>query len=114
LDEAAKICMRGLVKASTLRAAAARGDLVVEKIGKRLITTPANIEAWRERCRVPAREKPNGSAFRAASQRRPEEDMQRSIAACRATIEKLKNQCGRRSKAALVQPTPAAKDKAQG
>ncbi len=51
LDEAAAVLLRGLVKASTLRAAADRGELTVERLGRRIVTTPAAIEAWRERCR---------------------------------------------------------------
>jgi hypothetical protein len=51
LQEAAEICLRGLVKASTLRAAAMRGELVVERLGRRIVVTPAAIDAWREKCR---------------------------------------------------------------
>lgn len=51
LDEAASILLRGLVKAATLRAAAANGDLAVERLGRRIIVTPAAIDAWRELCR---------------------------------------------------------------
>ena len=51
LDEAAAICLRGLISASTLRAAAERGDLAIERLGRRIVTTPADIEVWRKRCR---------------------------------------------------------------
>jgi hypothetical protein len=51
LDEAARICLRGVVKASTLRAAAERGELAVERLGRRIVTTPADVNAWREMCR---------------------------------------------------------------
>lgn len=51
LQEAADVLLRGLVKAATLRAAASRGELVVEKLGKRIVTTPADIERWRQSCR---------------------------------------------------------------
>lgn len=51
LQEAADVLLRGLVKAATLRAAASRGDLMVEKLGKRIVTTPADIERWRQKCR---------------------------------------------------------------
>lgn len=51
LDEAASLLLRGLVKASTLRAAADRGELAVERLGRRIVTTPADIAAWREKCR---------------------------------------------------------------
>ena len=39
LDEAAEICLRGLVTASTLRAAADRGELAIERLGRRIVTT---------------------------------------------------------------------------
>lgn len=57
LDEAARVLLRGLVKASTLRAAIGRGELQAEFTGKRYITTPADIEAWRKLCRDRARER---------------------------------------------------------
>lgn len=57
LDEAASLLLRGLVKASTLRAAADRGELAVERLGRRIVTTPADIEAWRKNCRGQARER---------------------------------------------------------
>lgn len=55
LTEAAAVLLRGLVKASTLRAAADRGELTVERLGRRIVTTPAAIKAWRERCRDQAK-----------------------------------------------------------
>lgn len=57
LDEAAETLLRGLVKASTLRAAAERGELATERLGRRIVTTPADIEAWRMRCREQQRER---------------------------------------------------------
>jgi hypothetical protein len=38
LREAAETLLRGIVKASTLRAAAARGELTVERPGRNLVT----------------------------------------------------------------------------
>ena len=52
LREAAETLLRGLVTASTLRAAADRGELVVERLGRRIIVTPKAIAEWRESCRV--------------------------------------------------------------
>jgi hypothetical protein len=57
LDEAAALLLRGLVKGSTLRAAAERGDLTVERLGRRIITTPAAVQQWRELCRDRERER---------------------------------------------------------
>jgi hypothetical protein len=51
LDEAAAILLRGLVKAPTLRAAAARGELTISRLGRRIVVTPAAVDAWRELCR---------------------------------------------------------------
>lgn len=55
LKEAAEMLLRGLVKASTFRAAADRGELTMERLGRRIVTTPASIEACRERCRDQAK-----------------------------------------------------------
>lgn len=52
LNEAAEICLRGLVKVATLRAAVERGELMVERLGRRVLTTPAAVNEWRQRCRV--------------------------------------------------------------
>ncbi len=54
LTEAAETLLRGLVTASTLRAAAERGELTTERLGRRLVTTPASVRDWRRRCRVSA------------------------------------------------------------
>ena len=54
LQEAAATLLRGLVTASTLRAAAARRELTVERIGRLYVVTPAAVKAWRARCRVEA------------------------------------------------------------
>jgi hypothetical protein len=52
LQEAAQTILRGLVTASTLRAAADRGELAVERLGRRIVVTPRAISEWRELCRV--------------------------------------------------------------
>lgn len=52
LTEASELVLRGVVSVSTLRAEIRRGNLVVERIGKNLFTTPAAIREMRERCRV--------------------------------------------------------------
>ena len=51
LQEASEILLRGLVTPSTLKAAAERGELAVFKLGKRLVTTPKDIEEWKDKCR---------------------------------------------------------------
>lgn len=57
LREAAEGLLRGVVKASTLRAAADRGELEIERLGRVHVVTPRAIREWRERCRTPASER---------------------------------------------------------
>lgn len=71
LEEAAEICLRGIVKKSTLRTAAARGELAIERIGNRLVTTPAAVEAWREFCRDREKARISGCGPRSAGQTEP-------------------------------------------
>lgn len=52
LAEASEIVLRGKVTVSALRAEINRGNLMVERIGKNLFTTPAAIRKMREKCRV--------------------------------------------------------------
>jgi len=52
LFEASQLVLRGKVTISALRAEIKRGNLVVERIGKNLFTTPAAIRQMREKCRV--------------------------------------------------------------
>lgn len=52
LAEASELVLRGKVSVSTLRAEIRRGNLAVERIGKNLFTTPADIREMRNRCRV--------------------------------------------------------------
>ena len=51
LREASETLLRGLVTPSTLKAAAERGELAVFKLGRRLVTTPQDIEEWTHKCR---------------------------------------------------------------
>ena len=53
--QAAETPPRGLVTASTLRSAAARGMLETERLGRRIVTTPKAIAAWRKKSRAPPR-----------------------------------------------------------
>jgi hypothetical protein len=52
LLEASRIVLRGVVSVSALRAEIKRGNLVVERIGKNIFTTPAAIREMRTKCRV--------------------------------------------------------------
>ena len=63
LGEASKLLLRGIVSVSALRAEIRRGNLVVEKIGKNLFTTPD----------------------------RDQEDMHDEVAALNAAVSQLRN-----------------------
>ena len=52
LAEASEVVLKGACSEQTLRAAARRGNLQTERLGKNLFTTPAYIRAWRKECRV--------------------------------------------------------------
>jgi hypothetical protein len=52
LKEASEVLLRGIVSVSALRSEVRRGNLIVERIGKNLFTTPAHIREMRRRCRV--------------------------------------------------------------
>ena len=62
LDEAARLLLRGAVSAATLRAAIGRRDLTCERIGRRVMVTPADVRAWRKRCRVQAEDRTSTSS----------------------------------------------------
>ena len=56
LEAAVRECFpHGGVTVNTLRRAIRTGELTAELIGKRLMVTADDIEAWREKCRVQAR-----------------------------------------------------------
>lgn len=61
LAEACDIVFRGTIKPATLRAEAARGNLVIERIGRRDFVTRAALNEMREKCRVQPREPDFGS-----------------------------------------------------
>lgn len=52
LAEACETIFRGHIKPATLRAEAARGRLVIERIGRRDFVTLRAINAMREKCRL--------------------------------------------------------------
>ncbi|WP_051644653.1 hypothetical protein [Labrenzia sp. DG1229] len=54
LKEACEILFRGHIKPATLVAEAERGNLQLERIGRRYFTTPGAIKEMRERCRLQA------------------------------------------------------------
>jgi hypothetical protein len=70
LDEACTTLLRNLVKPATLRAAAGRGELTLERLGRRDFVTPAAIKEWRSRCRVSRSRPDSGSVRREASDMR--------------------------------------------
>lgn len=54
LDEACRDIFRNTIRPSTLRAEAARGNLTIERIGRRDFVTRAAIAEMREKCRQQA------------------------------------------------------------
>lgn len=52
LKEASEVLLRGIVSISALRSEIRRGNLIVERIGKNLFTTPAHIREMRRRCQI--------------------------------------------------------------
>lgn len=46
LKEAAEVILRGLVTPRTMRACIDRGDLKAYKIGRRIVTTPEDLQEW--------------------------------------------------------------------
>jgi hypothetical protein len=59
LEQACELIFHNAIRPSTLKAEAERGNLELEKIGRRFFTTPAAIARMREQCRV--QEKRQGS-----------------------------------------------------
>lgn len=101
LREAAEVLLNGVVKASTLRAAIERNELTSERLGRVNVVTPRAIREWRERCRVPAKDRSpveTGNAWNGLS-----EAAQRSAAqaALSRSLERLKQRSA--AQAALLQ-----------
>ena len=61
LAEACDIVFRGAIKPATLRAEAARGNLTIERIGRRDFVTRSALKEMREKCRVQQREPVSGT-----------------------------------------------------
>lgn len=109
LNEAAELCLRGLVTASTLRAAADRGELEIERLGRRIIVTPAAIEAWRVKCRAEVRDQgcisnQHGERGMSGFTSSETERLQLAQAAARATALALKESLANTSRANINQP----------
>lgn len=64
LAEASKQIFRGNLSVSALRTAISRGELVAEKLGGKLFVTPAEIRAWRAKCRLERSRPDSGSDLR--------------------------------------------------
>jgi hypothetical protein len=99
LDEAASVLLRGLVKVGTLRRAADRGELATERLGRAIVTTPADIEAWRKLCRDRQKALAYGSDRREPKETNAAppsgssstESIRKAQAAALATAQKLKD-----------------------
>jgi hypothetical protein len=80
LKEASQLVLRGVVSVSALRAEIKRGNLVVERIGKNLFTTPAAIREMRVKCRVEIQSRPS-----------PTDDAANELAALNASLKALRS-----------------------
>ena len=112
LSEASDL-LRGIVTVAALRAEVKRGNLVVERIGKNLFTTPQAIREMRDKCRV----KPSPRASISGPTTEPGSsataDTASELAALKASVSALKSGSlstsrksisrGRQSAANLVQ-----------
>ena len=61
LAEACEVVFRGTIKPATLRAEAARGNLVIERIGRRDFVTRSALREMRTKCRVQQKEPASGT-----------------------------------------------------
>ena len=75
---------------ATLRAEGARGNLAIYRIGKRLYTTPADIQTMIERCRVEPKVLASTSIQPAAHGLSVMEDNLSALARAKMTVERLK------------------------
>lgn len=61
LAEACQVIFRGAISPATLRAEAERGNLVIERIGRRDFVTARSIREMREKCRGHRKERTSSS-----------------------------------------------------
>ena len=91
LAEASRVVLRGVVSVSALRSEISKGNLVAERIGKNLFTTPAAIREMRDKCRV----MPNRPASTSEKTTEPGSSATATVtdelAALKATVRGLKN-----------------------
>jgi hypothetical protein len=111
LAEASELVLRGKVTVSTLRAEIRRGNLAVERIGKNLFTTPADIREMRKRCRVqPSRpDSISGKTETATSGSSATRTAIDELAVLKTTVQALKNG----SLSTLRKSTPRDRQKAE-
>src|SRR5262249_33859521 len=88
LQEACDEIFRGILSVSTLRAAGARGELAVFKIGRRRFTTRAHVQEWIESCRL--RPERNVSVTPEAPKAPDKDRLRASQEAFLASIEQLR------------------------
>lgn len=90
LSEAASRFFGGAVKASTLRAEIARGNLAAAKIGRSYMVSEADIRIMIERCRAPAKA-PASTMTTTVQAGVSATDRRNAVLACQEAIKKLRN-----------------------
>ena len=63
LDDACRKVFGGAIKPASLIAEAKRGNLRIEKVGRRYFTTRSALKEMRNRCRVDLSQRAPGSAY---------------------------------------------------
>lgn len=87
LAEACQILFRGTISPATLRAEAARGRLVIEKIGRRHFVTRAGIKRMRALCVLKPSDEPRGGH---GSQVGEDQQVQRAFDAAMVSVQQLR------------------------
>lgn len=88
LKEACTVVFKDAITPATLKAEAARGNLVISKIGRAYFVTWRDLNAMWEKCRL---QRQPGAVQRETTENWPEEVRQRAaMAALKLTVEKLK------------------------
>lgn len=94
LDEACQLVLDGKVQPATLTAAYKRGELTLEKLGRKYFVTRRYIEEWRGQCRlrqnrpVSGSDRQEASAERRGSSSTPESKSPHDVT--RTTLKALK------------------------
>lgn len=90
LAEACTVVFRGKITPATLRAEACRGNLVIERIGRRDFVTLRGIREMREKCRVEQRGHTSGTTTSLGSGMSETDRSNAALAAVAMNVRRLK------------------------